>query len=154
MVNIFFFSKKIIQFTWHQKKDAGDDDDESSDIPDMETFDGENLGEEEDDDAAFVAAPAVAASAGQDDGETNIVLTRTYDISITYDKYYQTPKLWLFGYDESRQPLKPEQVFQDISVDHAQKTGLNQFIDIFLKNCFVYSKFVLSLFFFLQIWSI
>jgi len=103
-------------------EDAGDDDDESSDIPDMETFDGENLGEEEDDDAAFVAAPAVAASAGQDDGETNIVLTRTYDISITYDKYYQTPKLWLFGYDESRQPLKPEQVFQDISVDHAQKT--------------------------------
>jgi hypothetical protein len=29
-----------------------------------------------------------------------ILKTRTYDISITYDKYYQTPKVWLFGYDE------------------------------------------------------
>ena len=26
--------------------------------------------------------------------------TRTYDLSITYDKYYQTPRVWLFGYDE------------------------------------------------------
>jgi len=34
--------------------------------------------------------------------EDMIVKTRTYDISITYDKYYQTPKVWLFGYDEVR----------------------------------------------------
>lgn len=33
-----------------------------------------------------------------EDGE--IVRTRTYDLHITYDKYYQTPRLWLFGYDE------------------------------------------------------
>eukprot|EP01057_Protomagalhaensia_wolfi_P004013 Protomagalhaensia_wolfi_Nauph_80__4012@NODE_406_length_2586_cov_54_578720_g32_i1_p1_GENE_NODE_406_length_2586_cov_54_578720_g32_i1NODE_406_length_2586_cov_54_578720_g32_i1_p1_ORF_typecomplete_len316_score35_60Autophagy_N/PF03986_13/1_7e33Autophagy_act_C/PF03987_15/7_5e06_NODE_406_length_2586_cov_54_578720_g32_i1691016 len=26
--------------------------------------------------------------------------TRSYDLSITYDKYYQSPRLWLFGYDE------------------------------------------------------
>lgn len=26
--------------------------------------------------------------------------TRTYDISITYDLYYKTPKVWLYGYDE------------------------------------------------------
>lgn len=32
------------------------------------------------------------------DGE--IVKTRTYDLHITYDKYYQTPRLWIFGYDE------------------------------------------------------
>lgn len=30
----------------------------------------------------------------------SILATRTYDISITYDKYYQTPKVFLFGYDE------------------------------------------------------
>lgn len=29
-----------------------------------------------------------------------IIRTRTYDLYITYDKYYQTPRLWLFGYDE------------------------------------------------------
>lgn len=32
--------------------------------------------------------------------EDNILHTRTYDISITYDKYYQTPRVFLFGYDE------------------------------------------------------
>lgn len=32
--------------------------------------------------------------------EAGIVPTRTYDLNITYDKYYQTPRLWLFGYDE------------------------------------------------------
>lgn len=29
-----------------------------------------------------------------------ILQTRTYDLNITYDKYYQTPRMWLFGYDE------------------------------------------------------
>jgi ubiquitin-like-conjugating enzyme ATG3 len=29
-----------------------------------------------------------------------ILQTRTYDLHITYDKYYQTPRLWLCGYDE------------------------------------------------------
>lgn len=33
-------------------------------------------------------------------GEEAILQTRTYDLYITYDKYYQTPRLWLFGYDE------------------------------------------------------
>lgn len=33
-----------------------------------------------------------------------IIHTRTYDLHITYDKYYQTPRLWLFGYDEVSLP--------------------------------------------------
>ena len=36
-------------------------------------------------------------------GEGGILSTRTYDLNITYDKYYQTPRLWLFGYDEVSQ---------------------------------------------------
>ena len=28
------------------------------------------------------------------------ITTRTYDLSITYDKYWQTPRMWLCGYDE------------------------------------------------------
>lgn len=32
----------------------------------------------------------------------NLVQVRTYDCSITYDKYYQTPRMWLLGYDEVR----------------------------------------------------
>lgn len=34
------------------------------------------------------------------ESEDAILQTRTYDLYITYDKYYQTPRLWLFGYDE------------------------------------------------------
>lgn len=74
----------------------------------------------------------------------NLLQVRTYDVMITYDKYYQTPRIWLLGYDEvspafpasqkkialteshvDRQngtPLTPPQIFQDVSADHAFKT--------------------------------
>ena len=55
-------------------------------------------------------------------GDEAIVRTRTYDVSISYDKYYQCARVWLYGYDENRQPLTQPQVLQDISVDHALKT--------------------------------
>ncbi len=54
--------------------------------------------------------------------EDNIVHTRTYDISITYDKYYQTPRVYLFGYDERRNPLRPVEIMEDIMQDYANKT--------------------------------
>ena len=51
-----------------------------------------------------------------------VVQCRRYDISITYDKYYQTPRVWLLGYDERGQPLNQEQIFEDIMQDYANKT--------------------------------
>ena len=42
--------------------------------------------------------------------QDSIVHTRTYDLMITYDKYYQVPRFWLVGYDEKRHPLTPKQV--------------------------------------------
>ncbi len=55
-------------------------------------------------DASAVEAddPSAAADVG---GAEHIVRTRTYDLSITYDKYYQCARVWLFGYSEARQPL-------------------------------------------------
>jgi Autophagocytosis associated protein, active-site domain len=50
------------------------------------------------------------------------VFRRTYDVSIVYDKYYQTPRVYLFGYDENREPLKPVAIWQDISGEHANET--------------------------------
>lgn len=47
---------------------------------------------------------------------------RRYDLSITYDKYYQTPRFWIMGYDEDATPLLPEQMYQDISTEHVHKT--------------------------------
>nr|CAG4650363.1 EOG090X0AKX [Sida crystallina] len=52
----------------------------------------------------------------------DIIQTRTYDLNITYDKYYQTPRLWLSGYDENRQPLSVDQMYEDFSQDHAKRT--------------------------------
>lgn len=54
--------------------------------------------------------------------DAHIVRSRTYDLSITYDKYYQTPRLWLFGYDESGEPLKPDQVYEDVLSEYVAKT--------------------------------
>ncbi|KAK4749680.1 hypothetical protein SAY87_027129 [Trapa incisa] len=91
--------------------------DEEEDIPDMAEFDDpSNLIET---DPATLQSTYLVAHEPDDD---NILRTRTYDISITYDKYYQTPRVWLTGYDESRMLLKPELVLEDVSQDHARKT--------------------------------
>ena len=54
--------------------------------------------------------------------DNEIIPTRTYDLNITYDKYYQTPRLWLTGYDENQKPLTIDEMYEDISQDHAKKT--------------------------------
>ncbi|KAL9904159.1 ubiquitin-like-conjugating enzyme ATG3 [Glossina fuscipes] len=56
------------------------------------------------------------------DSGDSVLHTRTYDLHITYDKYYQTPRLWVIGYDENRKPLTVEQMYEDVSQDHAKKT--------------------------------
>ncbi|EDW70374.1 ubiquitin-like-conjugating enzyme ATG3 [Drosophila virilis] len=71
--------------------------------------------------------PSNSAGAGAAAGETagsgdSVLHTRTYDLHITYDKYYQTPRLWVVGYDEQRKPLNVEQMYEDVSQDHAKKT--------------------------------
>lgn len=58
----------------------------------------------------------------REEPEDGIVHTRTYDVSISYDKYYQTPRVWLFGYDEQNAPLASEDIMMDIMMDYANKT--------------------------------
>ncbi|KAK6918629.1 Ubiquitin-like-conjugating enzyme Atg3/Atg10 [Dillenia turbinata] len=90
---------------------------EEEDIPDMADYEEpDNLIET---DAATLQSTYIIAHEPDDD---NILRTRTYDVSITYDKYYQTPRVWLTGYDESRRLLEPELVLEDVSQDHARKT--------------------------------
>jgi len=48
--------------------------------------------------------------------------TRTYDLHITYDKYYQVPRFWLLGYDEQGRPLSVKQMKEDFSQEHADRT--------------------------------
>lgn len=88
-------------------------------IPDMEE---EGLEGAIDDAAAAPTATAGPSKANDEDSKANLLQVRTYDVMITYDKHYQTPRIWLFGYDENRHPLTPTQIFQDVSADHAFKT--------------------------------
>lgn len=87
-------------------------------IPDLETWDDDDnvIMVEEEDPSEFRRPRPSSIS------NSNIVRTRTYDIYITYDKYYQTPRLWLAGYDEQGLPLAPRAIFEDISKEHAHKT--------------------------------
>ena len=43
----------------------------------------------------LISRADVKSSVGQ-----NLLQVRTYDCLISYDKHYQTPRFWLFGYDE------------------------------------------------------
>lgn len=90
----------------------GDDD-----IPNMKDFEQDGLADEDD-----LAALPVGSMALSDTPTDNIVRSRTYDISITYDKYYRCPRVWMYGYTEARQPLTNEQVLEDVSAEHANKT--------------------------------
>ncbi|KAG7363422.1 autophagocytosis associated protein Atg3, N-terminal domain containing protein [Nitzschia inconspicua] len=87
-----------------------EEDDEYADMADFEDNDVLT-----DDDAAAVVA--------QDTNSHNVLKVRTYDISITYDKYYQTPRVWMIGRNESnQQPLTAQEMMQDVISDYANKT--------------------------------
>lgn len=93
----------------------------SSGLPDFSELDAE-LQEDE-----YPAEAAPAFGGGSDyivaeAPDAHIVKMRTYDLSITYDKYYQTPRLWLFGYSEAGDPLTPEEVYEDVLSDYVSKT--------------------------------
>ena len=97
-----------------KKSDSGmEDEKEETDLSGEsgdEEMDGFEAVESDDDDPAALT-----------DKDT-ILRTRTYDVYITYDKYYRTPRVWLFGYDENRNPLTQKQMFEDVSPEHAKKT--------------------------------
>ncbi|XP_008323264.1 ubiquitin-like-conjugating enzyme ATG3 isoform X2 [Cynoglossus semilaevis] len=106
----------------HNADDDDDgDEDEDGEAADMEEY--EESGLLETDEATLDTSKMVETKAKAEPGSEDLILqTRTYDLYITYDKYYQTPRLWLFGYDEDRQPLTVEQMYEDISQDHVKKT--------------------------------
>ena len=87
---------------------------------DMEAFMAQNDDLEEEDPNRLQASNVPKAdvpSSSQASSEKTIA-TRTYDLHITYDKFYQVPRMWLVGYSE---------------VCHLQqKTGSFHFFDYFL----------------------
>lgn len=83
------------------KNDDDDDDDEEGDdeeAADMEAF--EESGMLDNDQATVDVKQKTNSICESSAVEGEIIHTRTYDLHITYDKYYQTPRLWLSGYNE------------------------------------------------------
>jgi ubiquitin-like-conjugating enzyme ATG3 len=93
---------------------ADDNDDEYADMAD---FEDDNVIT---DDAA--ALPATPAEDDDDDDDDNLVKVRTYDLSITYDKYYQVPRVWMVGKSAEGQPLSGQEMMEDVITDYANKT--------------------------------
>lgn len=80
-----------------------------------------DLDDMSDDDNMF-AQPVSSAKEEEKNNSDIIRRVRKYDLSITYDFYTQTPRLWLTGYNEDGQPLSNIEIFEDIDADYAQKT--------------------------------
>lgn len=99
-----------------------DDDDDNEEAEDMEEYLSKGMLDAEDKATLNTQDLYTTEVVDEASKEESILVTRTYDLNITYDKYYQTPRLWLFGYNEHRKPLTIEEMYEDISQDHAKKT--------------------------------
>jgi len=77
-----------------------------------------DLDDMSDDDNMF-AQPVSSAKEEEKNNSDIIRRVRKYDLSITYDFYTQTPRLWLTGYNEDGQPLSNIEIFEDIDADYA-----------------------------------
>lgn len=85
-------------------------EEEEEEYADMADFEDDNVLQDD----------AVAVAPGDEDD--NVVKVRTYDLSITYDKYYQTPRVWMIGRNTQDQPLTGDEMMQDVISDYAYKT--------------------------------
>jgi len=132
-------SQVVVENEEAAKKTGGNsdkDEDEDDEYADMADFEDDNIMEDE----AALTSPAPSKNDTTDNPDNskdssdtankinhtnnNTINLRTYDLSLTYDKYYQTPRVWLMGYsdDGSTTPLNGEEMMQDVISDYANRT--------------------------------
>ncbi|CRK94995.1 CLUMA_CG008481, isoform A [Clunio marinus] len=99
------------------------DEDDEGEAMDMEDFEESGMLDNVDPSVAIIQ-PVEKKNPITSESDDSIVHTRTYDLHIVYNKYYQTPHLFLIGYDkdENRKLLTVEEMFEDVSQDNAKKT--------------------------------
>lgn len=85
-------------------------DDGSVTLDELEWLDGEIVHEHDNDDMTVLKEQPVFSR------------VRTYDLSITYDKYYACPRLWIMGRDVYGNYLSMKEMLEDISPDHSHQT--------------------------------
>jgi ubiquitin-like-conjugating enzyme ATG3 len=101
---------EIVAKTPEPESTAEDAAAEEDEYADMAGYEDDNVLH---DDAAVVETPQE---------NDNLVRVRTYDLSITYDKYYQTPRVWMVGRSAEGQPLSGKEMMEDVITDYANKT--------------------------------
>ncbi|KAL7578818.1 hypothetical protein ACA910_016039 [Epithemia clementina (nom. ined.)] len=100
--------------------EAGAEDD----YADMADYEDSNVLSDEDatDPTALRGSSAAGGRSTSAASRDNLLKVRTYDLSITYDKYYQTPRVWMVGTSASGQPLSAKEMMEDVMTDYANKT--------------------------------
>lgn len=104
-----------------REKESSAQDEEEEEALDMEDFEESGMLENIDPSVAIVQ-PTASKSADPNSEIDSVVHCRSYDLHIVYNKYYQTPHLFLIGYDENKKMLTVDQMFEDVSQDNAKKT--------------------------------
>ncbi len=56
------------------------------------------------------------------EAQVDVVKTRTYDVTVTYDFYYRVPRMWLMGYNEKGLPLTDAEMKEDVMPEYRNKT--------------------------------
>ncbi|KAF4020749.1 hypothetical protein G4228_012443 [Cervus hanglu yarkandensis] len=103
-----------------------EEEEDEGEAADMEEYEESGLLETDEatlDTRKIVEACKAKTDAGAEDA---ILQTRTYDLYITYDKYYQTPRLWLFGYDEVYVPLFFRSEQTEVNIMESSQTLLSE----------------------------
>jgi len=112
--------KEVADVAPEQQQQQQMDDKNDDEYCDMDNYEDEDILIDED--VADAGINSNSTNSNNNGTNSSILKTRTYDISITYDKYYQVPRVWMIGRDEQDQPLTSTQMMEDVISDYANKT--------------------------------
>lgn len=104
-----------------EKKIESDEDEELEDGLD-DSSEEEGLDDEIEEKKPDPAEKKSEANESKEKGGKSRSQRRTYKISITYDFYYNTPRMWIQGSNESGLPLTEAEIYEDIMSDYKGKT--------------------------------
>lgn len=99
----------------------------------FETHESKKFEEEEDTKSKKTETPKIKNfedSDSDDDDQDNRVKVenvpddhkRIYEVHITYDRHYLTPRFWLAGVDSKNVPLTKEQIMEEVMNEYREKT--------------------------------
>lgn len=97
-------------------------DDEEEEVMDLDDLEADEPAQQQ---TENIFASNAFVEKGVDSSESGIVANkkmRKYDLSITYDYYHQTPRMWFVGYGPNGELLSQTELFEDIMADYANKT--------------------------------